>query len=242
MGKIADNQYFIFLFVVFTIQLKSQCIPTYTPNTVFYPNTVIDYTNTSTFLECLYLCGINTIVYDTAHPTCRTVFVNSGCTYVSNSVGCPFTDIIYVKDNATLIIKANANSGSFRIFHEPFATIINLTSGAGTQVFTCTAIGFPTVNCSTADLSELINKNERVKIFPNPTIESLNIMCETITNYESYKIEIYNNLGQLIKEEELTFKNQTATINTKDLQSGVYFLNLKSPTLIPISKRFIVVR
>ena len=29
----------------------------------------IDYTNTATFWECLHLCGINTILYDTVYPT-----------------------------------------------------------------------------------------------------------------------------------------------------------------------------
>ena len=39
---------------------------------------------------------------------------------------------------------------------------------------------------------------------------------------------IYNSLGQVIKKEKLEFKNNTATITTKELPNGVYTLQIKT--------------
>ncbi len=62
-------------------------------------------------------------------------------------------------------------------------------------------------------------------------------------NFEnSSKIEILNSIGQTVKEEELIFKDEVATINTNELPNGVYLLNLKSTNSLSVSKRFVVAR
>jgi hypothetical protein len=60
------------------------------------------------------------------------------------------------------------------------------------------------------------------------------------------KIEIVNNLGQIIKLEEIVFKNKNANIKTDDLDNGVYLLRLldsaRSDNPVCASKRFVIAR
>ncbi len=67
--------------------------------------------------------------------------------------------------------------------------------------------------------------NDKLKLYPNPANEILNIECE-ILNGENSKIEILNSLGQAIREEELIFNDGKVSIDVKDLENGVYFITL----------------
>jgi len=44
----------------------------------------------------------------------------------------------------------------------------------------------------------------------------------------------------LLREEDLIFKNKTASIKTDDLRNGVYVLKLHSKSLQTVSKRFVI--
>ena len=60
-------------------------------------------------------------------------------------------------------------------------------------------------------------------------------------------VQIFNNLGQAIKEEEIQFKEKSVSIKTNDLPNGVYSLLLKSGTSTgsvtgTVSKRFVINR
>jgi len=229
----------IFLILFSFLAVKSQtntCTPTYTPDTIFYPNTIYDYTNTANFWECLYLCGVNTVVYDTAHPSNRIVYINSGCTYVTNSGNGPYADMIYVKNNATLIIKANANSGSFRVFHEPLATVINLTSGIGTMDFTCTALSFPTVNCISTGIKSLKDTRHEINLYPNPSNGILNIEYE-ILNDDDVSIQLLNALGQILVDEKMI--SQHSSFNIQHFNSGMYFVKIIQSDKLIATQKFI---
>lgn len=60
-------------------------------------------------------------------------------------------------------------------------------------------------------------------IFPNPTNESFNIVSE-ITNGS---LLIFNNIGQLVKEENITQKIQQ--FNIESFNSGIYYYQITSP-------------
>ncbi len=53
-------------------------------------------------------------------------------------------------------------------------------------------------------------------------------------------MQILNNLGQLIREEEIIFKDRNTCVNTKELANGIYLLHLKTANGISISKRFVI--
>jgi hypothetical protein len=69
--------------------------------------------------------------------------------------------------------------------------------------------------------------NENLKLFPNPANEKLNIQCEAINNGDSFEICIFDCFGLMVKNEELFFKKKTTSIETKDLESGLYLLKLR---------------
>jgi len=69
------------------------------------------------------------------------------------------------------------------------------------------------------------------KVFPNPANEVLNVELKMINeelSIQNLLFIIYNSLGQVIKKEKLEFKNNTATITTKELPNGVYTLQIKT--------------
>ncbi|WP_452227243.1 T9SS type A sorting domain-containing protein [Lacinutrix cladophorae] len=108
---------------------------------------------------------------------------------------------------------------------------INLSSDASTLV-----IGVGYNNYTTVyDLSTLLSINEflesKILIYPNPTSTFLNI--ELLDNSEFKKVIIYNNLGQLISEE-----NQLK-INVSKYSKGIYFANINTAKG-KIIKKFII--
>lgn len=76
-----------------------------------------------------------------------------------------------------------------------------------------------------------------IKLFPNPANDILNIELD-IFKEEAVQLKILNNLGQIVREEELT----NNSINIKDLPNGIYFINLKSNKPGTVNKRFIINR
>ena len=84
-------------------------------------------------------------------------------------------------------------------------------------------------------------KND-LKLFPNPAQDILQVQFTVDVENEFKTISIYNKLGQLLREEDLIFKNKTASIKTDDLRNGVYVLKLHSMSLQTVSRRFIINR
>ncbi len=93
-----------------------------------------------------------------------------------------------------------------------------------------------------------VNKNQ-LALYPNPANESITIDFIEINNNGSYKIEIVNSLGQVVKEvfrQAQQPKEKSFCIDTKDLPNGVYFLQLfdsaQSDSMQSLSKRFVIAR
>ena len=103
---------------------------------------------------------------------------------------------------------------------------------------------------SIVSVKELKSTNESFSVYPNPANEILNLRSEIKNGSDAFKISIYNSLGQVIKHEDLTFDNNNAIINTKELPSGVYVLKLSSKLFNSaqsnnsqsVSKRFVIAR
>ena len=94
-----------------------------------------------------------------------------------------------------------------------------------------------------------------IKIYPNPANEILNIEFVTLSGVDTRNTNysILNSLGQVIKEEEINFKNKNASIKTDDLANGVYHLALRHTSTplsagaqgdntVSVSKRFVISR
>ncbi len=93
-------------------------------------------------------------------------------------------------------------------------------------------------------LAELSGKWLELSVYPNPADEMLNVEFTSVSSgqLEACVFEIINSLGQVIREEELVFREGKAIIDTKDLESGVYVLLLKTIGYVPITRKIYVVR
>lgn len=211
---------------------------TLTVNQIFYPATSTVYTSSLVGMEVLYLCGPNTIVYDTLYPPCRQVLLQPNTMYVTNSQGCEIADFIYAKSTSTVLIKANGNPGTFRVIYELGATIIDQTGSAVT--FTCSSLSFPTINCTVGfKANELLNIP--IVIYPNPATDYFDLNIEDFearANVTSFYI--YNSLGQVMCEEKLTFNNGQKRINTSDLAKGIYLVTIKTIKNESINKKLVI--
>jgi hypothetical protein len=61
-------------------------------------------------------------------------------------------------------------------------------------------------------------------------------------NGAKIEMTIINNLGQIVREEELTFKNNVSTIRTENLENGIYELLIRIGSSRTVSKRFVISR
>lgn len=108
-----------------------------------------------------------------------------------------------------------------------------------------------TIDMSYVGIDNLKVRSEKLKVWPVPADNILVVegfssqLAEAACSYQ-----ITNSLGQLIREEEITFKDSKAQLKTGDLPAGVYVLNLtlqqaqgeKSVNSTTVSKRFVVAR
>lgn len=82
-----------------------------------------------------------------------------------------------------------------------------------------------------------------LNLFPNPANNFIEIRFSNTSIVKDFSsIFVYNNLGQLIKEENLIFKDNSFNIKTNDLPEGVYYIQLKRNNSGIISKRFVINR
>jgi len=80
-----------------------------------------------------------------------------------------------------------------------------------------------------------------IKMYPNPVNDLLNIESEVFKE-EEFKLQIYNNLNQIVREEDINFKNKNVLIKTNELPNGVYLLSIKNNQSGSFSKRFVIAR
>ncbi len=96
--------------------------------------------------------------------------------------------------------------------------------------------GLSESNISCSDNSFL--KEPSFSLFPNPTWNEINIKIEDIEKLDNtFKIQIYNNLGQLLIESFLEKTNTIFKIDTSKLPVGVYIIRVAE-----ITKRFIKIK
>jgi hypothetical protein len=81
-------------------------------------------------------------------------------------------------------------------------------------------------NCSTLSVEE-VNSNT-FNIFPNPTDTELSISSNKF--YEDLSISLVDMNGRIVFTQKSALSN-TFTINTSNLESGIYILNIKGDKL-----------
>ncbi|MEO6303622.1 MAG: T9SS type A sorting domain-containing protein [Bacteroidia bacterium] len=212
---------------------QTSCNPTTAPLQVYYPNTVNSPTVNSVNE---YLCGPNTIVYDTLEQGCHFVYVNALSTlFLKPTISCAAQSEVWVKSNSTLNV-VPGSAGLLQIYFESGA-IINNPFAVTIYSTMCTSISFPTVNCTSTGLTEKTSQNNSFDVYPNPAEDNLSIKIFGNTVNQA---QIINTIGQVLKETEII--NPINDIDIKDLPNGVYILSLKGQNSSVNSKYFIISR
>jgi hypothetical protein len=80
-------------------------------------------------------------------------------------------------------------------------------------------------------------------LFPNPANKFVKVNLEAILDFENIEIEIYNNLGVLVFEKDISKVNTPYNqLDLRGLQDGFYTVYLKIPNRKPIAKRLMIGR
>ena len=121
-------------------------------------------------------------------------------------------------------------------------TVSTITSTYMVKQDICGVIKYDTVvvYASGVGLNEAEYIKNSINVYPNPANDVLNVSFNSDLAKQFTTIIIYNNLGQVIREEEINSKE--ISIDTKDFMAGVYFFNLISHTLGTVSKRLVIAR
>ncbi len=204
--------FILFVFIQIGIKAQSVCSVTAAPiGEIFYP-----YTTSSSTVDVgiQYLCGPNTILYDTMLVSCRDVFVDNNSTLFLKA-SCPTVDHIYLKSNCTLNV-LNGSAGITGVWAEPGATINNYATSPSYHLntVTCSSIIYPYVNCTVGLNEKQINS---FKIYPNPANDVFYIDAKV---YSSIDIKLFSIIGEFVIEK--TIDNISIGLDVSKLANGIY--------------------
>lgn len=154
--------------------------------------------------------------------------------YIGNSMGGTFTSSWYTSSGS--FIKQDAG-----IYVRPVTTssyVVQYTVCGVSRSDTVKVTVLPGVGINKLSISA-----EDIKIYPVPADDYLRIEISNLELFREYTyLIIYNQLGQIVSEEELNFKENTIRLNTEELKGGVYSFTLKSGKSETVSKRFVISR
>ncbi|MDI1354905.1 MAG: T9SS type A sorting domain-containing protein [bacterium] len=99
------------------------------------------------------------------------------------------------------------------------------------------------VHMNLVGLAKLKMLNDELGVFPQPALDFIELKIFNPQFFAEFRtFVVYNNLGWLIKEEELSFKDNSAKINISDLSPGIYSLQLRNKNSETITRRFVIAR
>jgi hypothetical protein len=127
---------------------------------------------------------------------------------------------------------------------------ITVTVGVSSQTYIvkqdiCGNIKYDTVAvyASAVGNKELQIADYKLQIYPNPAKDLLYVEVShastPLSVTSDISLSLTNALGQVIKEEVLRELQKPIEINVKDLQEGIYFLQIKSEGKILVNKKFV---
>jgi len=86
-------------------------------------------------------------------------------------------------------------------------------------------VDFAATNCTSTGIDDVFDNENEFGIYPNPAADIITFNIRN-TNNETLKLEIYTDLGELVRSE--TLKQNNRQINIGDLCNGIYVVALKS--------------
>lgn len=121
---------------------------------------------------------------------------------------------------------------------------VSTTTYVVRQQLWCSGVKWDTVvvSLSGVGVAEMLALQNDIKLFPNPAADEIQIHYNLDMDEPFSQISFYNRLGQLIYQENMTFKNKKASMSIANLENGVYSLELKNAIGQTVKKRFVVAR
>jgi hypothetical protein len=113
------------------------------------------------------------------------------------------------------------------------------------QVLDCSAEKWDTVivYMNLVSLFDPEAAEKAIRLFPNPARDHLELEISNALFSEAFRnIRIYDQLGQLIREEEISIKQGNTRIATGDMAEGVYWLQLQGKDVPILNKKFVIRR
>ena len=105
---------------------------------------------------------------------------------------------------------------------------------------------FDNRHCDSADIkvsiSSIYDKQQKIKLFPNPAANELNIDFDPINGETQAEISLYNLLGSEVGQQKLDLINTPLSINVSNLPSGMYTAVLKIKGRSPAVEKFVIVK
>jgi hypothetical protein len=94
------------------------------------------------------------------------------------------------------------------------------------NVVKVTSITESTTNYSTLDVNDFIKNDLKILIYPNPASEFIAIQTQMTEN--DLKVELINELGQIVKENKILQGSTLAIIETDSVYNGIYFIRISN--------------
>lgn len=107
------------------------------------------------------------------------------------------------------------------------------------QELDCSPLKWDTVvvYINVVGLHDLNWYSDNITLFPNPTSDNITIsVSSTIPDFSGFSI--FNNLGQRIREGYIVLKDKSFTLQTSDLDPGIYQVHFKTPSG-KVTKQFV---
>ncbi len=150
------------------------------------------------------------------------------------------TSIMYYANENDSLIGIPDSNRLISIFTDISASQGGIKSIALSQsnVASCVSIitpAFP-VNCGTNPIHDETEYSIIQNLYPNPANSYLNIEID-MPNPIPLKVQIYNSMGQLIRQEQFnTIQSQIFTTSISNLVQGIYTLSIQTPNYIYTQK------
>jgi hypothetical protein len=126
------------------------------------------------------------------------------------------------------------------LYVKPVAT----TTYVVRQQLWCSGVKWDTVivSLSGVGFTEMVELQNNITLFPNPASDFIHVQYSYDFTYPFNALSVYDNLGQIVLQEEINFRNQNANITISKLDNGIYYLELSNAFGQIIRKRFAVSR
>ncbi len=167
-------------------------------------------------------------------PPC-TLCCNGSISVTVNSPNCaggPISIGLMSPSTGTIV---QWNAPMINLCNGIYTVVVNDFSGPPCNMWLVCTPFYPITTDIKEKKDEVFNK---ILLFPNPVNDLLSVDLNTDNNFE--KLQVVNNIGELIIEKYIDLNDKTLLIPTNDLPEGLYLLKLVVPNQKDSYKRFII--